>query len=70
MRGIIDRFEGNIVVIELENREKLDIERKLLPLEAHEGDVIYKENGIYRIDREETKKNKEEIDKLMENLWE
>lgn len=70
MKGIIDRFEENIAVIELENKEKMDLPRKLLPLEAREGDVVYEENGNYRIDQEETKKNKEDIAKLMDSLWE
>ncbi|AHF07062.1 DUF3006 domain-containing protein [Desulfitobacterium metallireducens] len=70
MKGIIDRFEENIAVVELENREKIDISRQLLPLEACEGDVVYEENGVFYIDQEETKKNKEDINKLMDNLWE
>lgn len=69
MKGIIDRFEGNFAVIELENRETIDLPRHLLPLEAHEGDVVYEEEGVYRIDHEETKKAKEDISKLMDNLW-
>lgn len=70
MKGIIDRFEVNIVVIELENRERIELPRELIPIEAREGDVVYEENGVYRIDPEETKKNKEDITKLMDGLWE
>lgn len=69
MKGIIDRFEVNIVVIELENRERIELPRELIPIEAREGDVVYEENGVYRIDPEETKKNKEDITKLMDSLW-
>lgn len=70
MKGIIDRFEGDIAVIELEGRETFNIPRHQLPVEAHEGDVVYEEEGIYRIDQEETRKNQEDISKLTENLWE
>lgn len=70
MKGIIDRFEEDIAVIELENRETLNLPRHLLPVEAQEGDVVYGEEGVYRIDQEETKKNKEDISKLMDSLWE
>ena len=68
MKGIIDRFEENYAVVEFDEEMK-NIERKLLPSNAKEGDVlIFDENKIY-IDYEETKFRKKEIEKLMDELF-
>ena len=66
MRGIIDRFEDNdIVVLELPNMETVDLPRSEFPKELEVGDVVYKEN-----DKDETKRREEKIKKLMDELWE
>ena len=70
MRGIIDRFEGDIAVVEIEGRKMIHITRRLLPPEAQEGDVIAEESGAYHIDRVETERKKKEIDGLLDELWE
>ena len=70
MRGIIDRFEEDIAVIEIEGRKMIHIPRRLLPPEAQEGDVIAEECGAYHIDRVETERKKKEIDGLLDELWE
>lgn len=43
-KAVIDRFEGEMVVCELENKEFIDVERKLFNYTAKEGDhiLIYK----------------------------
>lgn len=69
MKGTIDRFEGNYAVVELENRNVINVPKELLPIEACEGDVIYEENGVYYIDQEETERIKEDLHKLMDSLW-
>ncbi|MEA4903127.1 DUF3006 domain-containing protein [Desulfitobacterium sp.] len=69
MKGTIDRFEGNYAVVELENRNIINVPKELLPVEAREGDVIYEENGVYYIDQEETERIKEDLHKLMDSLW-
>ncbi|MHB8126652.1 MAG: DUF3006 domain-containing protein [Desulfitobacteriaceae bacterium] len=69
MKGIIDRFEGNFAVVEMDRRRMQDIPRNQLPANTKEGDVIIEENGVYRIDEVETKKRREEINKLMKDLW-
>lgn len=69
MKGIIDRFEENFAVVEFDEEMK-SIERKLLPSDAKEGDVlVFDENKIF-IDYEETKLRKKEIEKLMDELFE
>lgn len=50
---IIDRFEGDFVVVETESG-MTDILRSQLPENAEEGDVIYFEDGVYIIDEEAT----------------
>lgn len=70
MKGIIDRFEGNIAVVELENRSMVNIDRSLLPPDSKEGDCIFAENGIYKIDTEETERRRKKIQSLMGDLFE
>lgn len=70
MKGIIDRFEGEIAILELENRERLELKREHLPREAKEGDVIVQIDGQYTIDQEETQRRIDEIEQLSQNLWE
>ncbi|MDE5569943.1 MAG: DUF3006 domain-containing protein [Ruminococcus sp.] len=50
---IIDRFEGNIAIIECDEGI-FDISKDLLPDNAAEGDVIISSDNIYYVDEEET----------------
>lgn len=65
MKVIIDRFEGNYAIVELEDKSTVDMPKKLIPEGAKEGDVLSIE-----IDLEETNRRKERIKKLMDDLWE
>ncbi|WP_040330920.1 DUF3006 domain-containing protein [Clostridium ihumii] len=69
MKFIIDRFEENFAVCEDENGIMKNIEKLLLPKDVKEGDVILKDNNIFYIDYEETKKLREEINQMTKNLW-
>lgn len=69
MKGIIDRFEGCFAVVELDNGEIKDIERVKIPKEAKEGDVIDIGEEI-KVDVEETKRVKDDIEKIVEDMWE
>lgn len=40
MRLIIDRFEEEFAVVELENKEMVNLPRSIFPIEAKEGDII------------------------------
>lgn len=64
MKIIIDRFEEEFAVVELENKIMLNIPKEIIPSNAKEGDVISIE-----IDVEESNKRKENIHKLMTELW-
>lgn len=65
MKVIIDRFEGEYAVVELPGRLMYDIPRAILPPDAKEGDVI-----DIRVDKEETKKRKDKMRSMLDDLWE
>jgi Protein of unknown function (DUF3006). len=68
MLGIIDRFENQFAVIELESKKVINIEKSKIPIEAVVGDVL--NIGAYiTIDLEETENRKKYVEKLSENLW-
>lgn len=63
MKAIIERFEGDIAVIEIDKGNFAHMDRKLLP-DATEGDVIN-----INIEKDETKKRKDRISTLMNDLF-
>lgn len=50
---IIDRFEGDIAVLETDSG-MVQVSRSCISSDAHEGDVLRTENGVYLPDREAT----------------
>ena len=70
MRIIIDRFEGNYVVCEKEDKTMMDILKTKVPFEAKEGDVLILHNNMFTIDIDETEKRHRKVEKLTEGLWE
>ena len=64
LKVILDRFEEDFALVELENKEILNIPR-ILVSEAEEGDIIE-----IRICKEETRQRQEEIEKLANDLFE
>lgn len=69
MKGIIDRFEGEFAVIELENREMINIVKHKIPQSAKEGTVLIINGDKVTIDIEETNRLYKEIKALEEDLW-
>lgn len=69
IKGIIDRFECDLAVIEVEGHT-VEYPKYLLPAEAEAGDVIIINGNQFTLDKEETKKRKQEIDDLMNDLFE
>ena len=65
MKVIIDRFEGDCAVVELEEGVFVNMPKILLPNLAEEGDVI-----IIGIDEEETDRRRHRMDEMMGNLLE
>ncbi|QUP88760.1 DUF3006 domain-containing protein (plasmid) [Exiguobacterium sp. PFWT01] len=69
-RGIIDRFEGDLAVVEFGEVMK-DIPKSRLPDVVQPGDVLwFYEDGRVEVDVVEKQRLSEEIDDLMEELWE
>lgn len=63
MKVIIERFEGDTAVIEIDKDTFANMDRKLLS-DAEEGDVIN-----ITIEKDETKKRKDRISALMNDLF-
>ncbi|MCJ8009044.1 DUF3006 domain-containing protein [Lederbergia wuyishanensis] len=69
MRGIIDRFEGEWVVVEIDGETK-DFEKRIFPKAAVAGDVVEINGDKVKILKTETEKLRKEIEKLMNDVWE
>jgi len=72
-KGVVDRFEnnGDIVVIELEDKTTLPVAKEKFACEVHVNDVVYEtECGLWKVDKDETQSRLEQIQKLMDELWE
>ena len=67
---IVDRFEGSKAVLECENGDTAVFDRKSLPKNIKEGDVLRFENGSCYLNAEETARRKNKINKLMQSLFE
>lgn len=64
LKIIIDRFEGDFAVVELDDKGLINMPIELVPEGAKEGDVIE-----IQINHEETRLIKEEKEKKWLNLW-
>lgn len=64
MKVIIDRFEGEIAVIELENGEFVNVSTKILPSNITEGSVIN-----ITCDEDETEKTRLAVKKKMNSIF-
>mgnify|MGYP001012171125 FL=1 len=69
-KGIIDRIEGKWVVVEFDDGMR-DILISRFPMKVESGDVIWMdEYGHIEKDDRERQRLSNEIDELMEELWE
>lgn len=68
-KGIIDRFEGDIAVVEF-NGITEDISREELPIDCKVGDVLIFNDSKITIDKADTQNKRKEIDDLMNELFE
>lgn len=69
MKGIVDRFEGEYVVIEVDGKTR-DVKRNLIAESVRVSDVVILKNGIWERDSDKTAKRKKEMKKLMDSVWE
>jgi hypothetical protein len=69
MKVIIDRFEGDFVVCEKEDRQMIDIPKSKIPSLAKEGDVLNILNDVITLDIETTEERRKYIEELTKDLW-
>lgn len=69
LKGIIDRFEEQIAVVEIEGTT-YNFDKSLFPKTAEPGDFVEIKGTQITILKEETEKRRKEIEKLMDELWE
>ncbi|MEK3888334.1 DUF3006 domain-containing protein [Bacillus sp. FSL K6-3431] len=69
MKGIIDRFEEDWVVVEVNGVTK-DFKRTIFPKEAVTGDMVKIEGNKVTVLKSETEKRRKEIEDLMDDVWE
>ena len=67
---IVDRFEEDKAVLECENGDMAVFDRKSLPANIREGDVLCFEAGSCYLNAEETERRRRKIRKMMEQLFE
>lgn len=66
----VDRFEGDIVVLEdKKDNNMINVKKEDLPLDIKEGDVLKKINGKYFVDKNLTQETSERIKNKMDDLW-
>jgi hypothetical protein len=64
MKVIIDRFEGDFAVVELQDKNLVNIPVQCIPNGAKEGTVLSIE-----VDNEETEARTKRIGDLMKGVW-
>ncbi|BDR68483.1 DUF3006 domain-containing protein [Clostridium tetani] len=69
LNGVIDRFEEEYAVVELEDGSMLNLPKLEVPKEAKEGDALLIKLDV-SIDYNKTEKLKKEIEELTKDLWE
>lgn len=64
---VIDRFENNTAVLEIDGII-IETNRSELPENAREGDVLTENNGVWTVDIPATEKRRAEIREMMKRL--
>lgn len=67
MKYVIDRFEEGIAVCEDSKGNMINVYD--YPKGAKEGDCLYKNDGIFYIDEEETKRLKEDAKQFIDDIF-
>lgn len=69
MNGIVDRFEGEYAVIEIDGQTK-DIHKCEVDSAAAAGDCVRFVNGKWVVDVKRSEQRKQRLQKLMDEVWE
>jgi len=67
---IIDRVEGNYVIVEKENGDMYKISIENIESNFNEGDILIKKGEYFEIDKKFTLNRKKQINDSMKNMWE
>ena len=66
---VVDRIEGEAIVLESYNGEIIVIEKQRINRLPNEGDVLIKDDYFFFIDEDETIKRKEKIKNITKGIW-
>jgi hypothetical protein len=69
IKGIIDRFEGNIAVVEIDGVTK-DFDKAIFPKNAITGDIVEIDGEKVIVLKTESEELRKEIEALMDDVWE
>lgn len=68
---IVDRIEGNSIVLEDEKRGIILIDINLFDTKPSEGDVVVEiDDNSFKVNEDATKERKSNINALMKGMWE
>ena len=67
---IIDRVEGNYVIVEKENGDMYKISIENIKGDFKEGDILINKGEYFKINKKFTLNRKNEINDIMKNMWE
>ncbi|WIV21209.1 DUF3006 domain-containing protein [Paenibacillus polygoni] len=69
MKGIVDRFEGDYAVIEIDGQTH-DVSKSIIDASVKVGDVVTLVEGVWKPNPTETKQREKQIKMLMDDVWE
>ena len=68
---IVDRIEGNSIVLEYEKQGIILIDINLFDTKPSEGDVVVEiDDNSFKVNEDATKERKSNINALMKGMWE
>ena len=71
MKFIVDRIEGNSIVLEDEKQGIILIDINLFDTKPSEGDVVVEiDDNSFKVNEDATKERKSNINALMKGMWE
>lgn len=66
---IVDRFEGDYIILETPDGSMVDVERNKVIGKVNEGDCLVYENNHFLVDEKKTEKRRQEIAEKMKGMW-
>lgn len=65
MKGVVDRIEGEYVVVVLDEGQVINVKKQEFEDRVKEGDIVVKEI-VWKVSIEETKSRKKEVEKYLD----